>query len=175
MLEGNFHLVSLVGELAQADVRGPCGRPRRPPGHHGDLQGLLAGLNGRVQAPPGPLDLAEFIHARCGHREQAGRMQPCDAVHQSALGLRKPAAEPRRYGQLPPGDRIQQPLTLADHGQGLCGERSRTPGVTAELGQIAAIDRDVSGDIHQHAGGPAHGGLERLIDRVRACAFGRVQ
>ena len=72
-------------------------------------------------------------------------MPPSDAVHQSALGLRKPAAEPRRYGQLPPGDRIQQPLTLADHGQGLCGERSRTLGVTAELGEIAAIDRNYAG------------------------------
>ena len=175
MLQGNLHLVPLVGELAQTDIRGPCGRRRRPTGRRSDLQSLLAGLDGRVQAPPGALDLAEFIPARCGHSEQVGRMPPSDAVHQGALGLRQPAAEPPRYGQLPPGDRVQQPLTLADRGQGLGGERSRALGVTAELGEIAAIDRDICGDIHQHAGGPADGGLERLIGRAPGRAFGGVE
>ena len=114
----------------------------------GDRQSLLAGLDGRVQAPPGPLDLAEFIPARCGHSEQADRLPPGDAVRQGALGLRKPAAEPLALWPVPPSDRVQQPLTLAEPGQGLCGERSRPLGVTAELGEIAAIERDIRGDIH---------------------------
>jgi hypothetical protein len=48
------------------------------------------------------------------------------------------------------GDRAQQPLIIAER---LRSERGRVLGVTAELGEKAAMQHDLRGDIRQHAGG----------------------
>ena len=61
MPERHVELVPLVGHLAQAHIRGACGRQRRPGGRSNGIQRLLAGPGRRVQTPLGTLDLAEVI------------------------------------------------------------------------------------------------------------------
>ena len=60
-------------------------------------------------------------------------------------------------------------------GQGLRGQRGRGLGVAAELGEIAAIQRDQRRDVDQEAGRAGRARLERLIGRAGGRALSRVQ
>ena len=59
------------------------------------------------------------------------------------------AAEPFSRGQETLDGSAQQPLISAERGQGLRSERGRALGVAADLSEIAAMERDQRGDIHQ--------------------------
>ena len=119
MPERRVELVPLVGHLAQAHIRGACGRQRRPGGRGNGIQRLLAGPGRRVQTPLGTLDLDEEIAAPGGHRVLAGRLPPSNAGHERALGVREAAAEPFSDVQVQLGDGTQHPLALAKLSQSL--------------------------------------------------------
>ena len=102
---------------------------QRPAGRRGELQRLLVGLGGRVQTAPRVLNLAKYV---AGPGGDSGPVGPSgDAGREGTLGLGDPAAEPFSHGQVAPGDVFQQPLVLAQPGQGLGRERGRGLGVTA--------------------------------------------
>ena len=85
--------------------------------------------------------------------ELAAEPPPGDAGHEGALGLREPPAEPLSHGQESLDDGTQQPLAFASLGQGPGGERGRGLGVTAELGQVGAVQGNMRRDVHQQAAG----------------------
>ena len=79
------------------------------------------------------------------------------------------ASRPRSHSATARFHRVtdsSMPLAVAELGQGPRGERGRALGVAAELGEIAAMERDQRGDVHQQAAGPADGRLERLLGRA---------
>ena len=141
----------------------------------GSFQGLLAGPDGRVQAALSALNLAVLIAAPCGRSVLAGRPPPGDAGHEGAFGLREPTAEPLSPGQKSLGGGTQQPLSPAALGQGPRSEGDRTLGFTAELGEIATMERDRRGDIDQHAGSPAGRRLAGVIGRACGRAVGVIE
>ncbi len=75
---------------------------------------------------------------------------------------------------MPLSDEIEHPLAVADLGQGPRSEGGCTFGVTTELGQVRAKDRDRGRDVHQQAGGLARRRLERLIGSARVCVLGAI-
>ena len=99
---------------------------------------------------------------------------PAMPDNQGTLGVGEPAMEPLSHGQKPPRGGAQQPLVVAAVGQDLRRERRRSLGVTAKLCEVTALERDLSWDIHQHAGGPAHRRLKRLPGRACGRPFGPV-
>ena len=175
MPESGVELVPLVGHLAQADKRDACGWQARAARRRGDLQRLLVGPGGRVQAALGPLDLAEVIAGVGSESGLAGGPPPGDAGPEGALGLGEPAAEPLGHGQAFLDVGAQPPLILAASGQGLRRECHRGVRVTAELGEDAAQERDQRGGIHQQAAGPARSRLDRLRGPTGGRALGRVK
>jgi hypothetical protein len=90
--EGEIEVVPLVGHPAQGHIGEPRGGPRGPAGRPGDLQGLLAGPDGRIQTALAALDLGERISAPGGVGGQAGRLPSGDAGREGILGLRQPSA-----------------------------------------------------------------------------------
>ncbi len=142
------------------------------------LERLPVGVGRGIQAALGPLDLAEVLVAPGGHGGLAGRPPLGDARRQRALGLCKPAAQPLGHAQVPVGVGCQQPLALADLGQGPAAECDRAFGVAMEHGEEGAPERDRRGHVGQVARGPADRRLERLIGHARsACqrALGGIQ
>ena len=81
----------------------------------------------------------------------------------------EPAAEPFGDGQVPLGEGFHQPLASAELGQDPLRERGRVLGVSAKLGEIAAVKCDQRGDIDQHAARPPGRRLEWFL----SCACGR--
>ena len=69
----------------------------------------------------------------------------------------------------------QYPFFWFALGQGLRGERSRGLGITAELGEIAAMERGQGRDIDQEAGRDTGRRLERLIGPAGGRALNRLQ
>ena len=65
------------------------------------------------------------------------------------FGLGQPATEPLGHGQVPVGDGVQHPFTVADRGQGLRSERGCPLSVATEVGEDGALERDRRGDIRQ--------------------------
>ena len=153
----------------------PAAGRARPAGRCGDLQRLPVGAERRIETALGALHLAEEL-ARNGGQVALGRRPPsCDAGSEGALGLCEPAAQPLGPGQEVAGHGVQQPLALADLGQGLRRGRGRAFGVAAELGQDGAPEGDRRGDVHQQAGGLAGRRLERLIGSICERALGGIQ
>jgi hypothetical protein len=175
MPESGVELIALVGDLGQAHIGGSSRGQRRPGGRRCDLQGLLVGSDGCIQATPGVLDLAEVMAAPGNQGGLAGRLPSGDAGHEAALGLRDPAAEPLRHGQVPLGDRIQHPLALADLGQGPRSERGRALCVTAQVGEVRAKERDRRRHVHQQAASVAGRWLVRLIGSSCHRMFGGIE
>ena len=105
----------------------------------------------------------------------AGGPEPCDAGYESALGRRQVAAEPFGDGQKSLGDGTWQRFFLTGLGQHTAGQHGCGLGVTAELGEIGLAQCLQRGKVHEQAGGPADGGLERLLGRARGRALGRVE
>ena len=120
-----------------------------------------------LPATLGALNLAELVATPGSHGGLAGRPPAGGAGRQGVLGLREPTLVPLGHGQESLGDGVQQPLALAAFGQGTGGERGRSRRVTAELGEMATIERNHRGDVRQHAAGPADRRLERRLVRDR--------
>ena len=100
MPERGIELIPLVGHLTQAHIRRAGGWQWRAGGRRGDLQCLLAGPDGRIQAALSALDLAEFIAAPRGDGGLAGRLPPGAAGGEGTLGLCEPAVQPLGDGQV---------------------------------------------------------------------------
>ena len=172
LLQRGVEFAPLAGHLRQAHIPDARRGQRRPVGSGGSFPGLLVGLGGRVQAPPGALDLAEQVTAP-GH-EDGPVGPPGDAGRQGPLSRCEPAAEPLRHGQVAVGLVVQQPLALAQLGPGPRRERGGGLRIPAVLGGKSPAQRDMRGDVGQQAAGPADAGLERLIGRGSEGSFGRV-
>jgi hypothetical protein len=150
----------------------PAAGQRRPAGS-GSFPGLLVGLDGRVQAPPAALDLAEQVTAP-GH-EDGPVGPPGDAGRQGPLRRGEPAAEPFSHGQVTVGLVVQQMLALAQLGPGPRRERGGGLRVPAVLGGKAPAQRDVRRDVGQQAvGGAMEGrGLHRCSPLASGGRHGR--
>ena len=172
LLQGGVEFVSLAGHFGQAHIPDPGRGQRRPAGSGGRFLGLLVGLDGRVQASLGALDLPEQVTAP-GH-EDGPVGPPGDAGYQGPLSRRK--RRPRSHSATARSQwvAVQQPVVPAQLGPGLRRERGGGLRVPAVLGGKAPAQRDVGGDVGQQAAGPADAGLERLVGRGREGSLGRV-
>ena len=174
ILQRTVEFVPLIGHVGQLHIRRACGRQRRPAGPCHGFQRLLAGPHGRFQPALSVLNPAQFVAFPGSPGRQADGPPSVDTLREGALGFVEPTVKPLGYGQLPLRDRPQYPLALADLGQGLRTELSRTFGVTAELGEVTTAECDHRGDIHQQAASPADRGLERLLARAGAGKLCRI-
>jgi hypothetical protein len=116
----------------------------------------------------GQLGQAHIRRARGRRRRLAGPGGGFQRLLAGPDDLVEPAVEPSGYGQLHLRDGPQYPFVVPALGHGLRTELSRTPGVTAELGEVTTHERDRRGDVHQQAAGRADRGLEWLVAGIGA-------
>jgi hypothetical protein len=175
VLRRNVELTALVGDLGHAHVRGTCGRQGRLAGCGGEVQCLLIGPERPIQATLRTLDPAQVLGPESDHVVHAGRLPPCDARGNGALGRPESATEPLCRSQLRAGEGVQHPLVLVELDHRLRCERHCSLAVAAQIGDKGASDRDHCGDVRQPARAPPDRGLVRFVSDVRERPLGGIQ
>ena len=178
MVEGDGQLIPLVQDLGQAHVcRTHEGRLAALAGR---IQRLPVGRRCRIQVALGALHLAQVVAGAHGEKATeglAGRPPLGEHLGQAALGWPEPTVQPVHHRQVPAHEGAQQPVVLAQLGQGLPVVVGGEGGITAQPRERGAQERDPRGDIGQHAIAlwPSEGRLIRFVAADRIGALGVIE